>query len=76
VPIVQKLMDSLVERYGPDKGKQVYYAMEAEGSGPFSPGGKYRALHEAFAKKNGVPPSHAIRTKKKPRASAKRKRRG
>lgn len=66
MPIVQSLMDSLQKTYGPEKGKQVYYAMEGEGSGPFAPGGKYRHLHEAFAKKNGVAPSKATRAKKKP----------
>jgi hypothetical protein len=83
VPIVQSLMDNLLKRYGPEEGKRVYYAMEAEGKGPFAPGGKYRHLHEAFAERNGVPPSHATRAKKKPapskkgraRATAKRKRR-
>lgn len=74
MPIAKTLMDALVERYGKDKGPTVYYAMEAEGSGPFGPGGKYRELHEAFAKKHGVPPSHALRTKKKPRRSAGKRR--
>ena len=68
MPVVQSLMDSLVKRYGAEKGKHVYYAMEAEGSGPFAAGGKYRGLHEAFAKKNGVPPTKG---KKKPRPSKK-----
>ena len=66
MPIVQSLMDSLVARYGEAKGKQVYYSMEAEGKGPFAPGAKHRDLHEAFAKKHGVTPSAATRTKKKP----------
>lgn len=54
MPIVQHLMDALVARYGAEKGKHVYYAMEAEGSGPFAVGAKYHNLHEAFAKKAGV----------------------
>lgn len=66
MPVVKSLMDSLVDRYGPVKGKQVYYAMEAEGKGPFAPGGKYRHLHEKFASKNGIVPSHATKAKKKP----------
>lgn len=65
MPIVTKLMDSLQARYGPSNGERVYYAMEAEGRGPFAPGGKYRNLHEAFAKKHGVAPSHATRSKSK-----------
>lgn len=65
MPVVKSLMDSLVERYGPDGGERVYYAMEAEGKGPFAPGGKHRDLHEAWAKKQGVAPSHAIRSRPK-----------
>lgn len=66
MPVVQSLMDNLVRQYGPEKGRHIYYAMEAEGSGPFGPGGKYRRLHEAFAERNGVPPSKATQGKKKP----------
>lgn len=66
MPIVQTLMDSLTKRYGAEKAKNVYYAMEAEGKGPFSAGGKYRKLHEDWAAKNGVPPSGAVKSKKKP----------
>lgn len=69
MPVVQALMDNLVKRYGPDKGKQVYYAMEAEGSGPFAPGAKHHDLHVAFAAKNGVAP--VAKGKKKPRPSKK-----
>lgn len=68
MPIVQSLMDNLQKRYGEAEGRNVYYAMEAQGKGPFAPGGKYRHLHEAWAKKNKVRPSSAIRTKKKPAA--------
>jgi hypothetical protein len=56
MPIVQHLMDSLVERYGQEKGRHVYYAMEAEGTGPFALGAKYHSLHEQFAKRAGVAP--------------------
>lgn len=56
MPIVQELMDKLTKTYGPDKGKEIYYAMEASGKGPFAPGAKYRGLHEAFAAKHGVTP--------------------
>lgn len=76
MPVVQSLMESLQKRYGPEKGKSIYYAMEGEGSGPFAPGGKYRHLHERFAERNGVRPSKAIRSKakhtKKPLAPGKR----
>jgi hypothetical protein len=40
MPIVQTLMDKLTKTYGPEKGKEVYYAMEASGKGPFAPGGQ------------------------------------
>jgi hypothetical protein len=69
MPIVEKLMDSLVARYGKDKGETVYYAMEAEASGPFGKGNKHHAEHLAWAEKHGVRPI----TSKKPRTSAKRK---
>lgn len=73
MPIVQKLMDKLVAQYGEKKGKQVYYAMEAEGSGPFAPGAKHHDMHEDFAARNGVPPiSSKAPSKKKPPASRKR----
>ncbi|HEY6058632.1 MAG TPA: hypothetical protein VIV06_11400 [Candidatus Limnocylindrales bacterium] len=67
MPVVQSLMDNLVRQYGKEKGERVYYAMEAEGSGPFAAGGKYHALHQKRAHDNGVP---AIETpgKRKPRA--------
>lgn len=64
MPIVQKLMDSLKARYGPKEGERVYYAMEAEGKGPFAPGAKHRDLHEAFVTKHGLSPAPA--PKKKP----------
>lgn len=64
MPIAQQLMDALTNRYGQGRGKQVYYAMQAEGSGPFAPGGAFRKLHEQWAEENGVPYSHATRTKK------------
>ena len=66
MPVVESLMKSLVDRHGKAKGESIYYGMEASGHGPFAPGGKYRKLHEDFAKKNGVPPSAALKTKKKP----------
>lgn len=66
MPVVQSLMDNLVRQYGEGEGKRIYYSMEAEGSGPFAPGHKHRKLHEDWAAKNGVRPSAALRTKKKP----------
>jgi hypothetical protein len=62
MPVVQKLMDNLVARYGKERGESVYYAMEGSGKGPFAPGGKHHDLHLAFAKKHGIEP---VRTKKK-----------
>lgn len=64
-------MDALVARYGRREGERAYYAMEAEGRGPFGPTGKYRDLHEAWAAKNDVRPSSPIPGKKKPRPSKK-----
>ena len=55
MPIVQALMDKLVAQYGPAEGKHVYYAMEAEGKGPFAPGAKHRDKHEAFVEKHHLP---------------------
>lgn len=70
MPVVEKLMKSLVDRYGEAEGKRVYYAMEAEGKGPFGPGGKYHQLHRDFAERNGV----VSQSVKKPRSSKPRKR--
>lgn len=64
MPIVKDLMDSLVAKYGTERGQSVYYAMEASGKGPFSAGGKYRHLHEQWAERNGVQPVGAVATKK------------
>ena len=66
MPVAQSLMDSLQRQHGEAEGKRIYYAMEAEGKGPFAPGGKYRQLHEDWAKRNEVRPSAAVKTKKKP----------
>lgn len=66
MPIVQSLMDKLVAQYGEERGKRVYYAMEAEGSGPFKQGGKHRALHEEFAREHGVPPTSKGTKKARP----------
>jgi len=74
MPIVESLMLSLVRRYGKEKGQRIYYAMEAEGSGPFAKGAKHHDLHVAFAAKHGLSPNTAIRHKKKPRSHKKRKR--
>ncbi len=65
MPIIESLMADLVGRYGKKRGEDVYYAMEAEGKGPFGPKGKYRQLHESFARRHGVAP--APKAKKKPR---------
>ena len=65
MPIVQSLMDNLVRQYGKERGRSVYFAMEAEGKGPFAKGGKYHALHESFAKRNGVTPLSGSKRKTK-----------
>ncbi len=30
MPIVQKEMDAMIKQYGPQKGKEVYFALEAK----------------------------------------------
>jgi hypothetical protein len=69
VPIRESLMKGLLETYSPEEAKRVYYAMEAEGSGPFGPKGKYHADHVAWAEKHGVAP---IETTKKARPRGRR----
>lgn len=64
MPIVQALMADLRKRYGQSEGERVYFAMEAEGKGPFGKNGKYHALHQAFAHRNGIP---AIESPGKPK---------
>ena len=56
MPIVKSLMTSLRGRYGAKKGERIYYAMEAEASGPFAPGAKHHDKHKMWAAKNGVEP--------------------
>jgi hypothetical protein len=65
MPVVQGLMSALQERYGAERGKRVYYAMEASGKGPFAKGNKHHDKHVAFAAKHGVTPIE--RKKKTPR---------
>lgn len=55
MPVVEALMSKLVAQYGPEKGKRVYYSMEAEGKGPFAPGAKHRDKHEDFVEKHHLP---------------------
>jgi len=75
MPVVQSLMNSLQSRYGRERGRSIYYAMEAEGSGPFGDGGKYRHLHEEWAAKNGVEPTSKKKPPKpKPRGRSKKRR--
>ena len=66
MPIIESLMAKLVEQYGKERGRQVYYAMEAEGKGPFGVGGKHHDLHKQFAERNNVEPI-TTPNKKKPR---------
>lgn len=61
--IAGRLMTSLIQRYGRERGREVYDSMKGEASGPFAPGAKYHQLHVDFANRNGIPPI----TKKKPR---------
>ena len=68
MPIVESLMRELQAKYGAEKGKRIYYAMEAEGKGPFARGAKHRDLHERFVEKHhlgaSVGPTKKARTKK------------
>jgi hypothetical protein len=69
MPVIQSLMDKLVKQYGPERGRQVYYSMEAEGSGPFAKGAKYRHLHEEFAARHGVEPAEGGKKPSAPKGS-------
>jgi hypothetical protein len=71
MPIVESLMEKLTAQYGAEKGKRVYYAMEAEGKGPFAPGAKHRDKHEAFVEKHNLP--GGVGKPVKARAAPKRK---
>lgn len=75
MPVVQKLMSALQARYGEKQGESVYYAMEAEGSGPFGPRGKYHALHQSFASKHNLKAIESPGKKKPPTRKAGGKRR-
>ncbi len=59
MPVVKSLMDNLVKRYGKERGERIYYAMEAEGSGPFAKGAKHHAAHVERSKKAGHGPTSA-----------------
>lgn len=69
MPVVKSLMSALRGRYGAKKGERVYYAMEAEGKGPFAKGNKHHDLHVAYAQKLGAAPIERSRKPgtKKPR---------
>ncbi|RKX65235.1 MAG: hypothetical protein DRP42_05065 [Tenericutes bacterium] len=70
MPVVKALMGSLRKKYGVKTGERVYYAMEAEGKGPFAKGNKHHDLHVAYATKLGQKP---IERKRKKQKQAKRK---
>lgn len=56
MPVNQHLMDSLTKRYGEERGRSVYFAMEAAGSGPFAEGNALHADHLVFAAAHNLPP--------------------
>lgn len=66
MPLNQTLMDELRRKYGAKKAEDVYWGMVGEGKGPFAPGGKYRAEHEAWASRNGVQPTSTGKRKGPP----------
>lgn len=70
MPVVKSLMSSLRKKYGVKKGERVYYAMEAEGKGPFASGNKHHAKHVAVANKAGTKP---IKRSRKNQKQAKKK---
>lgn len=70
MPVVKSLMGSLRKRYGVKQGASIYYAMEAEGLGPFAKGNKHHDKHVAYATKLGQKPIERSRKKQK---QAKRK---
>ena len=51
-----KLRQSLIRRYGEEKGELVFLRMRGEASGPFAPGRALHDEHVAFAREAGVPP--------------------
>lgn len=65
MPLVESLMQKLVKTYGDARAKDVYYALEASGKGPFAPGAKHRKLHEDWAAKNGVQPVGKAKKRRK-----------
>ena len=77
MPIVKSLMKSLKSRYGAKRGESIYYAMEAEGSGPFKKGNKHHDLHVAYARKIGQLPVTTPKKKApRPKTRGKPKRKG
>jgi len=70
MPVDIALMRKLVERYGRKRGEDMYWGMVGKASGPFAPGAKYHAEHEAWARRSGVPP---IEGKEKAPASSKKR---
>ena len=71
MPINEKLMSKLQAQYGEREGKSVYFAMEAEGKGPFGAGKSMHGQHLDFAKRHGVDP---ISTPHRPRTPTPRRR--
>ncbi len=56
MPVNEHLMESLVNTYGEERAKSIYYAMEASGAGPFGNGNKLFGDHLTFASKHGLSP--------------------
>lgn len=46
MPVNQKLMQSLIKKYGEKKGKRIYYAMEQEGHKATKPKAVKKAKRE------------------------------
>jgi hypothetical protein len=62
--VAQALYDDLVDRYGKERGRTVYFAMEREAKGPFGPGMKYDVAQRAGQPIAVKPPGSRDLTKK------------
>lgn len=71
--VAHSLMESLLEQYGPDRARHVYFAMEREQKGPFAPGNEYDATKRqpqpVIVAKSRQPPPHGHVPKPVPQPS-------
>lgn len=74
MPIHEALMAKLQAKYGRDEGERVYFALEAQGRGPFAPGASHRQDHLDFADRHGLTPQ-GTRKPRPPKKAGRRRRR-